>query len=80
MYAKDRPRRFWVLERPVATLSYPFIGVPGVVASEIDVLPTERRDMLEQVWIELPRLFHLVCRAVEIDGIPQGVNGTEQVG
>lgn len=28
--------------------------------------------MLEKVWIELPRLCHLLCRAFEIDGIPKG--------
>jgi len=27
-----------VSERPEAILGYPFIGVPGVIASEIDVL------------------------------------------
>jgi hypothetical protein len=30
-----------------ATLGYPFIGVPGVIASEIDVLPAERGGVLE---------------------------------
>jgi hypothetical protein len=42
-----------VSERPEATLGYSLIGVPGVVASEIDVLPAKRRDVLEQGGIEL---------------------------
>jgi len=41
-------------ERSEGTLGYPFIGVPGVIAGEIDVLPAKRRDVLEQGRIELP--------------------------
>jgi hypothetical protein len=36
-----------VSEGSEATLGYPFIGVPGVIASEIDVLPAERGGVLE---------------------------------
>ena len=43
-----------VSERPEATSDYPFIGVPGVIAGEIDVLPAERGDMLKQGWLKLP--------------------------
>jgi hypothetical protein len=38
----------------VSTLSYPFVGMPGVVACEVDVLPAERGDMLEQGRIDGP--------------------------
>jgi hypothetical protein len=41
-------------ERSEAPFSYPLIGVPGVIANEIDVLPAKRRDVLEQDGIELP--------------------------
>ncbi len=41
-----------VSERPEAAFGDTFIGVPGVIAGEIDVLPAERRDMLEQGGVE----------------------------
>ncbi len=41
-------------ERSEATLGYPLIGVPGVIAGEVDVLPAKWRDVLEQGGIELP--------------------------
>ena len=37
-----------------APLGIPFVGMPDIVASQVDVLPAERRDMLEQGRIELP--------------------------
>jgi hypothetical protein len=41
-------------ERSEAAFGYPLIGVPGVIASEIDVFPPKRRDVLEQGGIALP--------------------------
>jgi hypothetical protein len=41
-------------ERSEAAFGYPLIGVPGVIASEIDVFPAKRRDVLEQGGIALP--------------------------
>jgi len=42
-----------------ATLGNPFIGVPGVIAGEIEVFPAKRGDMLEQGGIELP--YFAIC-------------------
>ena len=42
-------------KRSEAAFGHPLIGVPGVIAREIDVLPAKRRDMLEQCGIDLPR-------------------------
>jgi hypothetical protein len=40
-------------KRSEATFSYPLISVPVVVASEIDVFPAKRRDVLvDAVWSE----------------------------
>lgn len=44
----------WASEGSEASLGYPLIGVPGVIAREIDVLPAKRRDVLEEGGIELP--------------------------
>ena len=35
-------------ERSEATLGYPLVVVPGIIAGEIDVLPAQRRDVLDQ--------------------------------
>jgi len=44
----------WDSERSEASFGNPLIGVPGVIAREIDVLPAKRRNVLEQGGIELP--------------------------
>jgi hypothetical protein len=41
-------------KRSEAAFGHPLIGVPGVIAREIDVLPAKRRGVLEQGGIELP--------------------------
>jgi hypothetical protein len=46
MYAKARRKGFWGIGRSEATLGYPLIGVPGLIAGEFDVLPAKRGDVL----------------------------------
>ncbi len=47
------------------------LAVPSVDARQVDVLPTQRRDMLQQrIWDVPSRSFELCDRAVEIDGVP----------
>jgi len=43
-----------VSELPEAAFGDPFIGAPRIIAGEIDVLPAERRDMLQQGGVEGP--------------------------
>ena len=46
-------------------------GVPRVDTGEIDVLPTERRDVLEQIVGNVPALLEQIGRGpAEIDGVP----------
>jgi len=53
------PTAIGVTEGSKATLGNPFIGVPGVIAGEIEVFPAKRGDMLEQGGIELP--YFAIC-------------------
>ena len=39
-------------ERSVATLSHPFVRMPGVIPGKVDVLPSERRNIPEQGRVE----------------------------
>jgi len=39
-------------KRSEASLTHPFVRVPGVIAGEVDLLPAERRDMPEQGAVE----------------------------
>ena len=66
-------------ERSEATFGYPFIGVPAVVASEIDVLPAKRGDVLEKARIELSCFRHLLCCAFQVHGIPKRDGSHNQV-
>ena len=46
-------------------------AIPGVDARQVDMLPTQRRDMLQQrIWNISSRSFELCDRAVEIDRVP----------
>lgn len=47
------------------------LGIPGVDASKINVLPTKRRDVLRQSIRNISTLSLQLCdRTVEIDSIP----------
>ncbi len=47
------------------------LAIPGVDARQVDMLPTQRRDMLQQrIWNISSRSFELCDRAVEIDSVP----------
>ncbi|ESY89723.1 hypothetical protein X741_29405 [Mesorhizobium sp. LNHC229A00] len=47
------------------------LAVPGVDARQVNMLPTQRRDMLQQrIWDVPSRSFELCDRAVEINSVP----------
>lgn len=55
-------------------------GVPGIDASEIYVLPTERRDVLEQIVRNMPALLpQMGSGTAEIDGVPVDDGADDQI-
>jgi hypothetical protein len=46
-----RDRAVWCAKRPELTLCWP-LTLPLVVAGKVDVLPTERGEVLEQIGID----------------------------
>lgn len=53
--------------------------MPGVVSGETDVLPAERRDVLEIGWIVGSRLCKRIHRTFQVHGVPERDGGDYQV-
>lgn len=69
----------WKPQRPEAFLHL-LLRVPGIDAGEIDVLPAEWRDVLEQfIWNDPPMLPQTGCGATEIDGVPVDDGADDQI-
>jgi hypothetical protein len=62
-----------------ASLGYPFVGAPGVVAGQVDVFPSEWRDVLEQSGVDNLRLSKSFDSTFQIDGIPERDGGCDQI-
>ena len=56
------------------------LGIPGIDAGEIDVLPAERRDVLQQPVGNIPPLLpQMSGGAAEIDGVPVHDGADDQI-
>ena len=75
----DPPQSSWQTERSKSVRHLMF-GIPGVDAGKVDMLPTERRDVLQQSIRNITtRSLQLCDCTVEIDRIPVDDRADDEV-